>query len=377
MAVKECKNKNGNLDYQIYVNIRSKTDSSLRVQKKISGVKTLKEAKRREKELIRQCERELFEKEALGSTWGNVVTAWEKYLQEEGKVQETTRTDYVSSVKKYTYSWRNFQAASISTKDVREILGDLKLNSSSVSYQNKVKVILNRIFTFGIEHGLIKGMDRSPTYGINLGRIEEVKPEILTIQEIRTLLTEAKKLNHDWYLVWAMALLTGMRNGELYALLWTDIDWENNLLSVTKSYNTRRRLTKSTKSGCWRTIPISSELERLLKELKLQAGKRNHVLPRLTGWEKGSQAKVLRQFCIGLGLPSVKFHTLRACFATQLIRGGVPPIQIQKICGWKDLETMQRYVRLAGIETDGATEGLKILPEEQVTAMVVNLFTKK
>ncbi|HLG20668.1 MAG TPA: hypothetical protein VI895_12750, partial [Bdellovibrionota bacterium] len=53
---------------------------------------------------------------------------------------------------------------------------------------------------------------------------------------------------------------------------------------------------------------------------------------------------------------------------------GVPPIQIQKICGWKDLKTMQRYVRLAAIETKGATEGLKVLPAQEVAAKVVHLF---
>ena len=98
------------------------------------------------------------------------------------------------------------------------------------------------------------------------------------------------------------------------------------------------------------------------------------MLPRLPSWGRGEQARILRQFCIGTGLPSVRFHTLRACFATQLIRNGIPPIQIQKICGWKDLETMQRYVRLAGIETEGATESLKVLPELEVANKAEELF---
>jgi integrase len=112
-------------------------------------------------------------------------------------------------------------------------------------------------------------------------------------------------------------------------------------------------------------------------ELKEKTGNGPHVLPRLTGWHKGEQARILRQFRLGIGLRPVKFHPLRACFATQLIRNGVAPIQIQKICGWRDLETMQRYIRLAGIESEGVTEALKVIPDLDVTAKVVRLFGRK
>lgn len=182
-------------------------------------------------------------------------------------------------------------------------------------------------------------------------------------------------MQHPWYHHWALALLTGMRSGELFALLWTDIDWENSALTVSKSYDSRFNVTKSTKAGYWRTVPISSELRALLSEIKLQAGDRPHVLPQHRMWQMGLQAQELRKFCLGLGIPSVRFHALRACFATQLIRNGVPPIQIQKICGWRDLKTLQRYIRMAGIEVIGATEALKVLPEPEIMAQVVNLFS--
>jgi hypothetical protein len=46
-----------------------------------------------------------------------------------------------------------------------------------------------------------------------------------------------------------------------------------------------------------------------------------------------------------------------------------------KICGWKDMKTMQRYIRLAGIDESGATERLKFMPtEEAVMEKVVSLF---
>jgi integrase len=194
---------------------------------------------------------------------------------------------------------------------------------------------------------------------------------------MQKLLGEAKALNHPWYHTWALALLTGMRNGELYALTWSDVDWESATISVTQSYNSRRRAIKSTKSGDWRSVPISSQLGEVLRDLKTLTGKSQWILPRLPGWEKGIQARELRKFCQGIGLPSVKFHTLRACFATQLIRNGVPPIQLQKICGWKDLETMQRYIRLAGIDTTGATESLKVLPDSVVMAKMTEVFSPK
>jgi len=373
MAIKSY-NQNGETWFQVYVNVRSKNSQSLRTQRRVSGVKTEREAEREEIKLIRECERELAEKEHQGATWEAVVEAWEKFIADTHRTNEITRSDYIGAIDKHTFSWKRRLAAEITPSDVREVLTQMKAQGRSLSYRNKIKVVLNRVFTFGIENGLIRGTDRSPTYGIQLGRIEEKKPEILSLSEIRTLLEEARRLEHRWYPVWAMALLTGMRNGELYALQWADVDWENDVISVNKSYNCRARSVKCTKSGHWRSVPISSELRVLLQELRATAGDREHVLPRLPSWKEGEQAEILRQFCEGIGLPSVKFHTLRACFATQLIRNGVPPIQIQKICGWKDLKTMQRYVRLAAIETKGATEGLKVLPAQEVAAKVVHLF---
>ena len=372
MAITTYQDNNNNTLYKVYVNVRS--DSGFRVQKRFKGIKTLTLAKRKEKELLKLCTLEIKKREEQGESFASLLDQWELYHKtyKSKDLNATTRTDYLGSLHKHCTAWLKRPAASITRMDVMEVLNQMLAQGYSQSYQNKMKVIIHRMFRFGIEHQLIK-LHQSPAYGIKLQREEKKKPEILSKDQIVLLLQSAKTLNHAWYPVWAMALLTGMRNGELYALTWKDIDWENKLISVTKSYNTRRKLIKSTKSGDWRSIPISSQLEILLKELKLSCGKRKEVLPQLTGWSKGEQARILRAFCTGLGLPSVKFHTLRACFATQLIRQGIAPIQIQKICGWKDLETMQRYVRLAGIETTGVTEGLKILPCDQIMGKVISL----
>ncbi len=373
MAITSYPGKNGETLWKVSASSRSSLDLSIRVQKAKFGFASEREATREQVKLLRECEREVLSREAQGSSWGAVLEAWAKSLNENG-LADVTRTDYVAAAYNHTANWIRRPATEINSLDVKELINQLKAQGRSYEFIKRMKNMLTRIFRFGMEKRLIKGLDQAPTFGVQLGKAVEKKPEILTLTEIRKLLSMAKEIQHPWYPHWAMALLTGMRSGELYALLWTDIDWENNALTVSKSYNNRFNVIKSTKAGYWRTVPISAELRHLLMAIRANAGDRLHVLPRPRAWTMGIQAKELRAFCLGSGLPSIRFHALRACFATQLIRNGVPPIQIQKICGWRDLKTMQRYIRMAGIEVTGATEALKVLPEPEIAAKVVNLF---
>lgn len=374
MAIVSYLGKNGDTLWKASASVRSSKDPSIRVQKAKFGFQTEAEARKEESKLLRICEREVLIKETQGASWEAVLDAWSKHI-EASDLSQASKHDYVAAAYNHTSSWLKRPAASLTPLDAREVLNQLKADGRTYDFIKRMKNLLGQIFLFGMERRLIKDMERSPTFGLQLGRPEEKKPEILTLAEIRKLLSSAKQMEHPWYHHWALALLTGMRSGELYALLWTDVDWDNNAVTVSKSYDSRFNVIKSTKAGYWRTVPMSSELCALLSDIKLQAKDRAHVLPRHRMWQMGMQAQELRKFCLGLGLPSVRFHALRACFATQLIRNGVPPIQIQKICGWKDLKTMQRYIRMAGIEVTGATEALKVLPEPEIMAKVVNLFS--
>jgi len=193
------------------------------------------------------------------------------------------------------------------------------------------------------------------------------------------------------------AVLTGCRSGELHQLKRADLEVVDRdraieqdkipfdkrrygFIRVRKSWNTRFREAGPTKAGYWRNIPVSSEFYWfLIHELKIEQMKPEaYLFPRSWEWDKGEQVRVLRGFCLANRLPSVKFHTLRACFATQLISTGIPATVVMKICGWRDLKTMQRYIRLAGIDESGATETLRFIPtEEAVMEKVVSIYGYK
>lgn len=381
MAVREYE-ENGKKLWMVYVNVRHPTNKSVRKQKTVKDFKSESAALQEEKRLLKLIASELATEIELGPTWELVLEKWELAMRKDGNhfaYSRTTIIDYVSCMRRWTAEWLTQHASTLNRADGRAVLSKLERAGKSRNFRKNVKYMVNVIFKWAIEERIITGVSSSPVEGVKLAndKFEKV-PDIFTIEEIRTLLREAKAVEHPWYPVWATALLTGMRNGELHALLWSDVDFDGRRITVSKSFDTRGKRVKSTKAGSWRMVPISDELFTVLSELKADAGDRVHVLPRFWEWNKGEQARVLRTFCLGIGISSVCFHALRACFATQLLANDIAPARIMKICGWRDLKTMQHYVRLAGVDERGATQSLRVLPSDAaVMAEVVSIFDFK
>ncbi len=377
MAVTQVIN-NGTISYSVYINLRSKLMPHVRLQKRIKGLKSKAEAIRKERNLLQDLSHKIAQHEGHGMTWRMIVNKWAGVVSEESYLDKTynpaTIKDYISMMHNWTKNWLDRPAIELTRGEGREVLNSVIEQGRTKAFQKRLKNTINMIYCWAIEERIIRGVHQSPVYGLKIILKEEKRPEILKAEEIRLLLYESKTSSHEWYSIWAMALLTGMRNGELYALKWEDVDLDNLLITVQRSFNKRENNFKSTKAGYWRTVPISSELRSLILELK-NISKSEFVLPRLIKWRKGYQAKILKSFCKSIGLPEIKFHTLRACFATQLIGSGIEPIKVMKICGWKDLKTMSYYLRLSGIDEKGATEGLNFLPKAEGNILSMNLRT--
>lgn len=370
--------ENGKEWFRLTIRKRSPQNPNLRPKVSSKWCSSRIEAQKFERKLNLLVEKKLQQREQAGVTWGKLLDQWELHLRkaddESRGLTAPTAHNYVQVLRDHTAHWNKLPASEINQADVKELYEKIWENHSR-SMQEKVRTSINSIFKWGVQSRKIRGVHQSPTIGVSMiGKKEDKMPEILTIVDIRKLLEMAQELQHSWYFHWAIALYTGMRNGELHALEWKAVNFHDSEIYVHKAYNTKTRKTGTTKGSYWRTVPISEELNLLLKEIRLVTGKETHVLPRFKDWDKGSQAKILRTFCQGIGIPSIKFHTLRACFATQLIRDGVAPGVVMSICGWKDLETMQIYIRRAGIEVKGATENLKLIDRRAAMGRVMQLF---
>jgi excisionase family DNA binding protein len=216
-------------------------------------------------------------------------------------------------------------------------------------------------------------LDRNPCAGIRVN-VPDVDQKVLTNNEVEIFLREAKLTNHRFYSVWAMALMTGMRSGELFALEWTDIDFDGRTISVSKQWTSKNGYgpTKTQRS---RVVPISDALLKFLKELKIKRSSEiEYVLPQMPEWENGEQARITREFCAAIGITSVKFHDLRATFITNLLARGESLARVMAIVGHNQIKTTNGYLRKAGVDVQGGTEKLGYdLPDDGIEGKVLPL----
>jgi integrase len=186
-------------------------------------------------------------------------------------------------------------------------------------------------------------------------------PDVVTwkMEQVATFFAVSDE--HYLAALWRLALLTGMRRGELLGLMWEDIDLDRGMLSV------RRTLSRG-KGGDWvlgqpktqsgrRAIALP---ESCVASLRRHRAKQNSQRLRLGEvWQDsgfvftGQQGQALhvnvlvthfKSLIRKAGLPDLRFHDLRHTSATLLLAQGVHPKIVQERLGHADISmTLNRY----------------------------------
>jgi len=186
----------------------------------------------------------------------------------------------------------------------------------------------------------------NPCKGIDLPRddSEDEGLHTWTQKEVNRFLYKAK--DYSYYILYFLALNTGMRQGELLGLQWEDIDFDNKLLEVRRQLDRRGKFKKlKTKSGK-RTIPLTDEVIKTLKSHKIKQSENKLALGEayndydLVGCiENGKPIhwrNLYRQFKLIIkkaGVPDIRFHDLRHTFATLFLQAGGNIKTLQQILG--------------------------------------------
>lgn len=286
--------------------------------------------------------------------WDVVVEEFLRDFRNSG-IANNTILNYESTLKRHTYAtWKNKRIHEVSARDVTELIL-VNMGKYSEAHRKSMLKHLRAVFKFAVAQDYLR---RDPTPNLKFKNNVKIK-KVLTETQIRILLERAQKRAHPWFSVWTLACYTGMRNGELYALKWEDVDLGQRLIIVRRSW-TKENGYKDTKSGDDRVVEIAKSMLPVVEALHRHKSD-EFVLPRLKGWQSAVQSKVLRGFLEEIGLPVIRFHDLRASWATVMLSKGVEPIKVMAMGGWKDLKTMQVYVRKSGVDIKGITNALEFL----------------
>ncbi|MFC1611269.1 tyrosine-type recombinase/integrase [Myxococcota bacterium] len=175
-----------------------------------------------------------------------------------------------------------------------------------------------------------------------------------TKEEIHRFLDAARERGEMVFVLYATALYTGMRQGELAGLHWADIDFSRRLITVQRSF------AGPTKAKDVRYVPILDPLLPILRDWRLRDA-HQLVFPNQRGKMHQESARIFQEnfhrILDSAGFPRqerhgklrryIVFHDTRHTFASHWMMSGGDIFKLQKILGHKSMQMTQRYAHLA------------------------------
>jgi integrase len=308
-----------------------------------------------------QAERELqrridSERTAVrsGLTVGEVGERYVTHLETVMERKPTTIIDYRSMLRAHIV--RFFGERPIEKVDPDRIAAFLAsgrrkgLSTKTVSNQ---LVFLHGLFAFALKRGWIAV---NPVPAVDRPRAQAVDPDIRYIElaEVEALLRavpEDRFASTD-RTVYLVAAMTGLRQGELVALRWSDVDWAAARIRVRRNYTREAFGTPKSRRGS-RSVPmadrVAGALERHFKTSAYQADRDLVFAHPESGHPLDASALRIRYKAAlkSAGLREVRFHDLRHTFGTYCAAAGVPMRTLQEWMGHAQLQTTEIYADYA------------------------------
>jgi integrase len=250
---------------------------------------------------------------------------------------------------------------------IRELLGGVRLRDLNVGHTDLLKAKRSYLDPKTV-HNILTLLISMLNVAVDLGWLARAprirKPRIpvfsmdfsylRTKEEVARFLRAAKAEGELPYAFYATATYTGMRQGELAGLRWSDVDLDARRIVVQRSYD------GPTKAGDVRYVPILDPMLPVLRAWRLMSPG-DIVFPNQDGRMQGRCARLYQEIFHrvldvagfekvqrnGKTRRYIRFHDLRHSFASHWMAGGGDLFRLQKILGHKTVAMTMRYAHLA------------------------------
>jgi integrase len=204
---------------------------------------------------------------------------------------------------------------------------------------NNVLAVLGKVLRYAHEIEILESVPKLKPL-----KIAPQKFDFLTFEELSRLL-EAVKGDTERRALFLTGSEAGLRQGEMLALEWGDIDFVAQTLTVRRA--TWRGLTGSPKSGRDRKIPLSTRLAAALRAHRHLRSDLVFCHEDGSPFTRSAVEAALRHSCKLAGLRKIGSHVLRHTFCSHLAMQGAAPKAVQELAGHSTLAMTLRYMHLA------------------------------
>lgn len=346
--------------YSYIVDIGKDPVTGKRKQKMKGGFKRKKEAESALRKIIIELEEKTYI-EPSNETFSSYIRRWFSDHYQK-RIKESTVSTRKYMINKHLVNENPFSKKTLSkitSMDIDAFYNQKIDENFSTSYIRKMHQMLNQAFNQAVKWKLISN---NPVIDSDPPSVKKEEMKIWSFDEINAFLNVCKK--ERYYLLFLLALYTGMRKGELLGLKWDDIDFNNKVINVRRSLtyisNEGYKLTTVKTVNAKRYIPIPENVinelifhkknqDYLLSQFKVEYINNDLVLCTETGsfLDPRNVLRVMKRICNVANVNQIRFHDIRHTHASILISSGVDLVSVAALLGHANPKiTLQTYAHL-------------------------------
>lgn len=288
------------------------------------------------------------------------LTTWLGSIQRS--VRRTTYDQYESVCRLHIFPRiGQRQLAKLNSLHLTGMQSDMIRDGLSDRRREIAHTVLRRALQQAVRMKLIRS---NPCDEIERPRSESARMTVLSAEQTRALLETARGTRY--YALYVLAVMVGMRQGELFGLMWSDIDLSARTLSVNRSLQELRGVHElvppKTKRGR-RSIDLPKRAVAALRLHRWKLARKGQLREFVFTDSRGGfirKSNFLRRNFQPLleqaGLPNIRFHDLRHTCATLHLSAGTPAKVVQEMLGHANIGvTMDTYSHVVpGMGRDAA-----------------------
>ena len=322
-----------------YVSFRYVDWTGEKKQKMKRGFRTKKEAQNYETEFIRKAAAD------MDMQLGSFVDIY--FEDKKNELKETSKKNKNHMIKVHILPYfGNRKMNEVTPADVIQWQNTIQEKKLSKTYERMIQNQLTALFNHAQK---IYNLNNNPCKKVKkMGKSDADKMEFWTKQEYDKFISTFEGGTEN-YLMAEILFWTGVREGELLALTPSDIDFENNLLHISKTYNRINGvdvITPPKTETSNRTISIPEFLKEEIQDyIHGQYGMPENE--RLFPIVARTLQKRMKKFMEKAEVKIIRVHDFRHSHVAYLINQGVQPLIIKERLGHRDIKiTLNTYGHL-------------------------------